>query len=381
MRVFIKLMTFLFLTAVGFSENYFREDSLIGQIVFISDVDGVVRERIESIADPRVISMIESLLQKTDIDVTFILGTPIANNSSLQPWRRGNVSLNKVFGSFFKKEIKEGRVSVFGALGGHLANKEGGFEVIDEYPLEVSFEISSLLIKGFLLEGCHFGTQQQKELAEGLQLELTSLKLQELTQSTSSTAKEFKNIICEIRGCFDLEFRLINNGPLVETHTSNPPWETEISSRWFQKEMNKSQYLLSFYPAYQKKMATGFSKKEDLGFNYLMLSKTNKGISLQKHVEEKLKQYPDAFIITIGDTEVNFPMHEQAHLAFHEWIEKVWKNNPMSHFVLICTEEGVDKQQLEGTLKVLKLLETIRGKTFREVKELLKLDDSTKWAE
>ncbi len=372
MRFSIKLFFLLSMTLTGFSENHFPADKRIEKIIFISDVDGVVRDSIEAVADPRVIEAIQSLLQKTDVDVTFISGTPIVNDPALEPWRRGNVSLSRVFGSSFEGEIKEGRVSIFGALGGHRMHKDGGIEVVDEYPIEVSFELSSLLLKGFLLEVSHFGTREQKNLAQDLLLELSFVTLQDKTQVC--TAKEFTDIICEIRKSLDPEFRLINSGALVETHTSNPPWNTAFSSKWLGKEMDSHEYLLSSFPSSQKKLATGFAKKEEQGFNYLLVSKTNKGIAIQKHIEEKLKAYPDAFIITIGDTQVDFPMHEHAHLAFHVGVEQVWKNNQLTHCMLICDEEGKDKQQVEGNLKVLQLLGKVKGKTLGELQEIIDQD-------
>ena len=372
MRFITKLCLFLLWTSTSFSENVFPEDKCIEKIIFISDVDGVVRDSIDAIADPRVIAAIRSLLHHTNIDVTFISGTPIINDPTLEPWRRGNVSLSRVFGSSFEKEISEGRVSIFGALGGHRMHKDGGIEVVDGYPIEVSFELSSLLLKGFLQEVYQFGTEEQKNLAGKLLQELSFVTLQNKNQTC--TAEEFTDIICKIRKELDPEFRLINSGALVETHTSNPPWNTSFSSKWLLKEMDSPQYLLSSFPQSQKKLATGFAKKDEQGFNYLLVSKTNKGFAIQKHIEEKLKAYPDAFIITIGDTQVDFPMHEHAHLAFHVGAAQVWQNNPIAHCVLICDEEGKDRQQVEGNLKVLELLKEIKDKTFQEVKEMIGQD-------
>ena len=104
MRFITKLCLFLLWTSTSFSENVFPEDKCIEKIIFISDVDGVVRDSIDAIADPRVIAAIRSLLHHTNIDVTFISGTPIINDPTLEPWRRGNVSLSRVFGSSFEKE-------------------------------------------------------------------------------------------------------------------------------------------------------------------------------------------------------------------------------------------------------------------------------------
>src|SRR5579862_2203208 len=117
----------------------FHENPIIEHVILISDVDGVVRDSIEAVADPRVISAVKSLLENKNVDVTFISGTPIDNDASLEPWRRGNVSLNRVFGSSFKKELSEHRVAIYGVLGGHRMKGDGSHEVVEEYSLETSF--------------------------------------------------------------------------------------------------------------------------------------------------------------------------------------------------------------------------------------------------
>jgi hypothetical protein len=126
-------------------------------------------------------------------------------------------------------------------------------------------------------------------------------------------------------------------------------------------------------------MAAGVAKRGDQGLNYFLVSKTNKGISTKKHIEEKLKQYPHALIVTIGDTQVDFPMHRNAHVAFHVGMEKVWQNNPLPHCVMIRDQKGEDRQHIEGTLKVLELLQQAIGKSFYDFKYIPKMDASGQW--
>lgn len=114
-----------------FIPEQFREGQCIEQVILISDVDGVIREGIEATADPRVINAIKSLLENKNVDVTFISGTPIDNDLTLEPWRRGNVSLKKVFGSSFEKELLEDRVSIYGVLGGQRMKGDGTVKVVD----------------------------------------------------------------------------------------------------------------------------------------------------------------------------------------------------------------------------------------------------------
>ena len=72
-------------------------------------------------------------------------------------------------------------------------------------------------------------------------------------------------------------------------------------------------------------------------------------------------------IVTIGDTQIDFPMHKNAHLAFHVGLKKVWENTPLSHCVVVCDSEGKDEQHIEGTIAVLKFLENKIGSSFEDV--------------
>ncbi len=355
----------------------FRNGEMIEQIIVISDVDGVVRDSVEAIADPRVINAVKLLLENDMTALTFISGTPIDNDSSLEPWRRGSVPLNKVFGSSFEKELSENRVAIFGVLGGHQMQCDGKLEVVDEYSPEIAVELGSLLIHAFLREVMSIGTAPQKELAQALQAELNALQFEH--SSSRETAPEFNSIVSAIREHLDPDFRLISNGALIETHTTNPPWSTALSYKWIQDEINRPQYLVSKLALSQKQMATGLAKRGDQGFNYLLISKTNKGLTTSKHIAERLKQFPKALIVTIGDTQVDFPMHKNAHLAFHVGLEEVWRNNPLAQCVMIRNASGQDSQHVEGTLKVLNVLQEGIGKSFYELKYIPRQDSSGRW--
>lgn len=362
-----------------FIPKQFEDGQLIEQIILISDVDGVVREGVEATADPRVIQAIKSLLEHQGVDMTFISGTPIENDLSLEPWRRGNVPLSKVFGSSFKQELLEERVAIYGVLGGHCMNADGTMKVVDEYSPEVSYELGKLLIHSFLKEVLHDGNDEQKAIATNLQIELDSLEGHQSDQSANMTAIEFYKIIRVIHEHLDPCFRLVTNGALVETHTSNPPWGTSLSSKWLKEEINKSQHLVFNLPESQKKIATGYAKKDGEGFNYLLISKTNKGLTTKKHIEEKIKRFPKALIITLGDTQVDFPMHQNADLAFHVGLKEVWLNNPLAQCIMVRNLEGKDAQHIEGTLQVLKMLNEGIGKSFFDLKYIPRCDSSGQW--
>lgn len=356
----------------------FEEGQAIEQVILIFDVDGVVREGVDAVADPRVVQAIKALLEHKNVDVTFISGSAIENDLSVEPWRRGNVPLSTVLGSVFKQELLAERVAIYGVLGGHCMRADGTMQVVDEYAPEISHELGKLLILAFFKEVLHLGNAKQKALAGQLQAELLSLKSTH-SGSANITTKEFYKIISKIRQHLDPHFRLVTNGALVETHTSNPPWGTLISSKWLIEEMHQPECALFHLPALQKQMATGYAKKANDGFNFLLISKTNKGLTTEKHLAEKIKRFPKALIVTIGDTQIDFPMHQNAHLAFHVGLKEVWLNNPLSHCVMVCNSEGRDAQHIEGTLQVLKRLNEAIGKSFCDLKYIPRCDSLGRW--
>jgi hypothetical protein len=285
-----------------------------------------------------------------------------------------------VFGSAFEREIAEDRVSIFGQLGAHRMRKDGSYEVIDEYSLDTSFEFTRYLLTAFLKEIEHHGSPDHKNRAISLHSRLEAVKLENPAQPSNVTAEEFYSIAREIREHFDPEFRIINNGVTVETHSSHPLWSSEHAFTWLQNVINHSpHHLISCLHPWQKRIATGVAKKDDYFFNYLLICKTNKGLSIKKVIEEKLKKFPNALIITIGDTMVDFPMHRHAHVAFHVGLEKVWKSDPLAHCIMVRNHKGEDSQHIEGTLKVLSLLQEGIGKSFYDWKHVLQEDASGKW--
>jgi hypothetical protein len=359
--------------------SQFQQGESIKELILILDVDGVVRSSTEGTADPRVIQKIKSLLENKNIHVTFISGTPIINDLTVEPWRRGNVALSHVFGSSFEKELAEEQVTIYGLLGGHRMKPNGDLEVLEEYPLQITFELGKLLLHAFLKEVLLNGNVEQQSLALKLQNDLSVLRLQDFNQSPRETAIEFSAIMNEIRQSLDPHMRLLNNGTLIETHTSNPPWNTAYSSKWLHNEMETSNSLISSIAPRERRMSTGLAKKGDQGFNFLLISKTNKGLTTKKHIEEKRQHLPHALVVTIGDTLVDYPMHNNAHLAFHVGLEQVWRNNPLPHCIMIRSPQGADSQHIEGTLQVLQLLEEGFGKSFYDLKYIPKQDAFGQW--
>lgn len=382
MRFFLCFLLLLPLFSVKAHEHYipqsFQEGQPIEEVILILDVDGVVRNDTNGVADLRVIESIKMLLKK-NVNVTFISGTPVDNDMSLEPWKRGNIALNKVFGSFFANDITDGNVTIFGLLGAHRMKEDGSFEIKDEYSQEVSFTLCKLLMQAFILEAMRDGVAHQKNLAAQLQIKLNGIDFNPPYASHKAIVDEFYPIIADIRAQLDPDFRLLNNGSLIETHTSNPPWNTGYSSKWLKNEIEKPEYPTFYLDSSERHMSTGLTKKGDKDFNFLLISKTNKGITSKNHIDEKVKLFKRPLIITIGDTLVDYPMHRNAHLSFHVGLEKVWSDNPLPHCMMVRDRVGKDCQHVEGTLKVLELLNEAIGKSFYEFKHIPTQDASGQW--
>lgn len=348
----------------------FEDVQIIEQILLISDVDGVIREGVDAMADLRVVHAIKSLLKHQGVDVTFISGTAVDNDLTIEPWRRGNVPLSTALGSLFKQELLNERVAIYGVLGGHCMQADGTLQVRDAYSSAMSFELGKLLILAFLKEVLQFGTLSQQAIASRLQTEVALLESHhsDADDCAHVTHEEFYKIIKVIREHLDPRFRLVTNGALVETHTSNPPWGTSFAAKWLKEAIDHPQHMAFHLPDRQKHIATGYAKKGEEGFNCLLVSKTNKGLTTQKHLAEKLKRFPKAMVVTIGDTQVDFPMHQHAHLAFHVGLKEVWMNHPLPHCLMVCDSEGKDGQHIEGTLRVLQLLTQAIGKSLFDLK-------------
>lgn len=362
-----------------FVPEKFRDGQIIEQVILISDVDGVVRDATDALADPRIIQQTKSLLQNDGVDVTFISGTPIENDLTVELWRRGNVPLNQVFGDSFTEELLAKRVTIYGVLGGHCMREDGSLQVVDEYSPEIIWELAKLLLHGFLKEVLNDGTPSQKEIAQQLKTTLDTL-IPRKSHSSNLTPDEFSEVIASIREHFDPNFKLVSNGSLIETQTSNPPWSSSLSSKWLKEELSNPRNLITALPPSQRQIATGVAKREVGNFNYLLISKTNKGLTTTKHIQEKLAFLPNALIITIGDTQVDFPMHENADLAFHVGLEHVWRNHPLPQCIMIRNERGEDRQHVEGTLRVLSLLEDAIGKSFYDLRYIPVQDALGQWS-
>lgn len=348
----------------AFISQQFEKDQTIEKIILVCDVDGVIRRNTDEWADMRVISLIKELIHHQNMDVAFISGTPIAQSPLLEIWRRGNIPLDQALGSFLANEIRENKVVIYGALGGQRMTSDFQIEVVNEYPLAILFELGKLLLYAFLEEAAHDGREEQKEIILDLKLHIDELELRNHQQLSSETAYEFEKIVLQIRKFFDPHFRLVSYGAFIESQSSNPPWNTFRSLNWIKSRLNDPDLLIAQLPPEEKQVSTGLAHRANLSFNFLAINKINKGLSIKRHIEEKLLHYPKALIITIGDTQIDFPMHQYAHLAYHVGQEQVWKDGDLPHCFLVLDKFGKDSQHVDGTLHVLNIIKNGIGKSI-----------------
>lgn len=340
----------------------FQDGLPIEHVIVVCDVDGVIRNSTEADADSQIVTLVKELVANHNIDIAFISGTPVIQNPFLETWRRGNYTLDKAVGKFFLKELEEGKVTIYGALGGQRMIREDQIDITDQYPPEIAFELGKLLLYGFLEEVKNKGNHQQKKYAEDLKSLIDKLKLINDKPTSEATADDFKEVIFKIHSQLDPHFRLVSYGAFVESQSSNPPWDTDHSLRWIQSQLSCPNLLVSALPKEQKELATGFAHRENNGFNFLIISKINKSSAIKKHLQEKLLLYPNALIITIGDTQVDFPMHQHAHLAYHVGQEQVWKSHCLSQCMFVRDQFGQDRQHVYGTRYILNSLKNNIGK-------------------
>ncbi len=353
----------------------FQDNSSIEKLIIISDVDGVVRDNVESIADPRVISAIKSLLENENVDVAFLSGTPVVNDLSLEEWRRGNVALNQVFGPSFDYE----NVAVYGLFGGHRLKGDGSLEILEEYPLEVSFQLGKILIGAFLKEVIEHGNESQRLHAQELLVKLDQVHLNNLDQSILATPEELGEVIVAIRNNIDPIFRVMSNSCAIEVQFSTIPWTTIASLAYVKEAMKHPQSLISQFSPQEQQVVSGIARRNGQDFRFILASTTNKGSTSRRHLANKLAQLPGALIVTIGDTQGDFPMHEHAHVAFHVGKEHVWRQNALPQCVMVRGSNGKESQHVEGTLKVLELLKEAVGKPFNEFRYIPYQTESGEW--
>lgn len=338
------------------------KDKPIEKVILVCDVDGVIRHSTEEHADTRIVSTLKDYLQRGLIaNAAFISGTPIKQDSSLEVWRKGNSTLDMAIGHYFATEIANNQVTLFGAFGGQRMLQNHTVAMLHEYPINLIFLIGKLLLKAFLQEVRVDGDDQQKKSAERLQYLVDNLQLKDEGQTPLITPKEFTEIILAIRAEIDPDFRLISYGSFMESQTTYPHWGGRTPFKWLQRQVEINEDFQKI-PKSQKCVASGVAYRNHNGFNFLTVSKSNKREAIKAYMHEQASLNPEALIITVGDTQVDFLMHEEAHLAFHVGKRHVWHEYPLSHCHLVLHQDGTDSQHVEGTLRVLDLIKQNFGK-------------------
>lgn len=325
----------------------------------IFDVDGVVRHHTEMPIDERVLKSFKELVKHTNIKTTFISGTPVAQRNGLELWRKSNSTLDSSIGEQFKEELATKRIAIFGALGGQKLDSNLNKVVLEEYTLGQIFEIGKMLISAFILEVENDGNENHKKAAKFVLEKLKDLDLRNHAQHADETPEEFKELIEYIRESIDPHFKLISYGSFIESHTSHPAWHSHHSVNYLKKAVNDPDCGLFSLEEEEKHVGHGIAYRKVEGFNFLMISKTNKGRALKRILSEQTNNAE--FLITFGDTQVDFPMHELADLSFHLGKRKIWEHHNLPHCHLVVDKDGKDEQHVDGTLFLLHQLQVSRG--------------------
>src|SRR5262249_53998818 len=98
---------------------------------------------------------------------------------------------------------------------------------------------------------------------------------------------------------------------------------------------------------------------------------TSKGPTTQEILAGK--DLRNTLVVTIGDESADYAMHrigvEQIMgVAFHVGGKADWDKNPLHQCVCIIDENGNDTQNVDGTLRVIGLIQEAMGKTFEELR-------------
>jgi hypothetical protein len=303
--------------------------------VFLLDVDGVTRRGVTDVADPDVVAQIKRLLKAADahgvpLDVIFISGSPCFPGST-EDWCAGNVPLVDVLVPFFESEIRAGRVLVFGQQGadaivslpeGGISQFRSGFFTTDEDDAILA-----------ALVDCHARDVAAVDAKVGALLRGVS---DDCAKSTGAKGvQRFKPYALAVRSLFDPNFRIVANGAATEFHDFRclQPTTTIATIEGF-------------------RCVAGLAHRDHNEFRFVLVSKTDKGTSVQA-------MFPagsDVTLVTIGDTAVDFPMHEVGKYAFHVGLPSVFEAHrtpSTEHVTMVLTVDG-RASQVDGTVDILR---------------------------
>jgi len=353
----------------------FQNGEIIEQLVVICDVDGVVRDSVESKVDQRIVTAVKSLVQRGNVHVTFLSGTPAWNDQTVALWRRGNMALDEAFGSSFRAEQAADQIDILGGFGGQKLHPDGTVEPLEKLSIESVFTIGKIMVCGLLQQIAQQGNHLQQQFAQELLTKAEKLQLQDLSQNPVVTPAEFEDIALEIRQKIDPRFRLLSNICVIEVQMS-PYWDLAQMTTWVKDSLQDIGLSTS---EEKRQLVSGRAKRSGEDFDFILFGTTNKGTTSAHIIAEKRKCFPRALVVTLGDTQGDFPMHANAHLGFHVGMHKVWEQNQLAQCVMVKSANGQDSQHVEGTLYVLEQLENALGKPFHDLKYLPCCSSAGEW--
>ncbi len=347
----------------------FDIDQIIDHVLIISDVDGVIRSHPDDKRIPEnIVYTIKQLLRTNKVQMAFISGSPLTRTEDAGEWQLDVYPLEKLFLPEFENEIEEGKIVIYGAMGGQFLSSSNQVFYQKFYsPYQIE-EGCKILLKSFLEEVSVQGSLSQKKQAFII---LHSLKmLAPSNQANNGLANQspyqhhslevLKNIVLSIRANIDPNFRLINRGNEVEFHASDTAWNFERIQISVSRELQKNACFSNIVD--QKKQCY-------YGSHWIKISHISKKDPATSFIESYRKTYPERspLILAFGDGSVDFPMFDVAHLAFFvgssSQVSKQ-KNIGKLPLVIVRDSEGKDSCHVDGTFRILSALESSMGREF-----------------
>jgi|GEM_PF-2242481 hypothetical protein len=360
-------------------------DKIINEVEIVTDVDGVVRESWRNPADPRVVAALKTLLRNKDVrvHVTFLSGSLVALNDNgnweNQPeWKKGHFPLRETLASYFAQEVSEGKVTILGAAGNHQLMPDGTTKVRDEYTPQQAAELVKLNLYITLKEHQERGDAEQQKIATELLSKLDVINPSAYRDSVLLAGDYFVEIILAIRKHLDPEFRVVIYGPSVESHASKFLDRGEKWLAWFKVHVAIFPHLKRLL-LHDRNIFTGDAVNPDgTKFNWLTAVIKNKGEAIQPYMQEVREKSPNAAVFSFGDAANDFPTHKKSDLAFHVGTKKVYEKNlpDAPQTIMVVDKDGKDGLFVEGNLQMLALLEKALGKSFNDLKYILRRNAS-----
>ena len=347
------------------------------ELLVVLDVDGVTRRGVTDSADPAVIRAVKELLDhsveaKVHAEVAFLSGTPsFLQAADLPDWCGGNVPLSFVFGDSFNAEIAAGRVSIHGQLGADklVLNKacEDGREalvgVVEQgFTHTQQAEIFVALIEAYLVDLERTSREAHMRIAPSAADAMVAVKEAAKALEKAAAAgiapklctrapPELEPFAAAVREHFDPHFRVVSNGATVEYHDF--------------KTLGKFHHEDLVVPGHA---SSGIAHRDGNSFRFVIVTTTNKGETVKRLVERRRAETArrrggnpedhELEVVTVGDTAIDYPMHELASTPFHVGIPAVWDAHDraeVAHVACVTRRDG-SAPLVDGTVAVLEAI-------------------------